>query len=194
MKDDTTYIVSGYMRTGTSMMMKALEAGGLEAKYDPNRSNLNKRHGDEFYTPNIGGYYELNRKDYLTYGFPRGYEGKLIKVMGRGVWSMVAGNYKIVYMQRDYEEIRQSYEAFFNQPLPISKDNLSQLILDTMELMKIRSDIEVLSIDYRWAVNSPVAVFKMLKGWGWPINVDKAVNIVDPKQYRFKLEDLTIGI
>ena len=57
------YIVSGFMRTGTSMMMKALEAGGLEAAYQQSREAMRKRYADEHYDPNVGGRYELRRRD-----------------------------------------------------------------------------------------------------------------------------------
>ena len=40
------YVVTGYMRTGTSMMMQCLQAGGLEAVYSPAREGMNERHGE----------------------------------------------------------------------------------------------------------------------------------------------------
>ena len=49
------FIVSGFMRTGTSMMMKCLEAGGLEAVFNPTRERMNKDFGDEHDQPNEGG-------------------------------------------------------------------------------------------------------------------------------------------
>ena len=75
-KDKTLYVVSGFMRTGTSMMMKALEAGGLEACYRQSREEMRLRFADEHYDPNVGGLYELEREDYREKGFPRKYEGK----------------------------------------------------------------------------------------------------------------------
>ncbi len=51
------YLVSGDMRTGTSMMMQALEAGGLEAVYNENRDRMNQQYGDKDYQPNGGGFY-----------------------------------------------------------------------------------------------------------------------------------------
>ena len=84
-EDKTLYVVSGFMRTGTSMMMKALEAGGLDACYKQSREEMKNRYADEHYDPNIGGLYELERKDYQKPNFPRDYEGKLIKCLNKGI-------------------------------------------------------------------------------------------------------------
>ena len=50
--DNTIYVVSGLPRSGTSMMMKMLEAGGLSALTD------NIRRADD---DNLQGYYEFER-------------------------------------------------------------------------------------------------------------------------------------
>ena len=76
------YVVSGFMRTGTSMMMKALEAGGMDASYKQSRDVMKDHYADEYYNPNIGGLYELEKQDYQKWDFPRDYEGKLIKALG----------------------------------------------------------------------------------------------------------------
>jgi len=73
-------VVSGFMRTGTFMMMKALQAGGLDASYSQSRDTMKDRWKDEHYDPNIGGLYELNRKEYKQKNFPRQFDGRLIKV------------------------------------------------------------------------------------------------------------------
>ena len=106
------YIVAGSQRTGTSMMMQALMAGGLQADFDPSRDQMNAQYGDEDYKPNAGGFYELRKDQYHAVGFPRAHEGKLIKVLNEGVLKIAprsAGDpYRIVFMRRDAEEMRQS--------------------------------------------------------------------------------------
>jgi len=78
-KDKILYVVSGFMRTGTSMIMKALESGGLDAEYKQSRDEMKNRYSDKNYDPNIGGLYELERQDYMGLDFPNKYTGKLIK-------------------------------------------------------------------------------------------------------------------
>lgn len=203
--DKTLYVVSGFMRTGTSMMMKALEAGGLDAEYQQSRDVMKARFADEHYDPNIGGLYELERKDYLSPGFPKQYEGKLIKALnmeyqneGGVVKSMkvMPNGIRVVFMKRDPEEIRQSFDAFFGRQLPEEQiETLAQRWETCIERIENRKD--VLSLDvfwYRDVVRKPEKYFKKLKETGWPIDVKKAVSVVDPKYMRFKKEKLTKGV
>ena len=189
------YVVSGFMRTGTSMMMRALEAGGLEASYKADRDKMKNHFSDAHYDANIGGLYELERQDYKDPNFPRSYEGKLIKALNIGVPRMVVmpKGIRVVFMRRDKEEIRQSYDAFFGQQINV--ENLDERMERTIETIKNRKD--VLSCDIYWfreVIDKPYEHFVELKRHHWPIDVDKCVDMVDPKYCRFKLEKLTVGI
>jgi len=188
------YIVSGYMRTGTSMMMRALEAGGLDAVKNPTREKMNDQYGDKDYKPNPGGFYELQRREYMQFGFPRMYEGKLIKCLHGGLWRMVVGDYKIVFMMRDTEEIRQSYEAFFGNKLPPTFEKYEEIMQDSIDMLKNRLDTQIDVFQYREVIKDPMKHFNTLKNQGWPIDTDKAISVIDPSLLRFKREDLTIGI
>lgn len=184
---ETTYIVSGYMRTGTSMMMKCImEASDLEACYDEEREFLNERYGDDYYLPNPGGFFELARKKVLRIGFPRDFQGKLIKVLYGELMSLVAGDYKIVFMMRDKEEIRQSYETFFKMGSPQSLEHYDELMKDTIERAAIRRDVDIVQFNYSDVINHPKQKFQTLYDHGWPINVRKAATLVDPQLYRFR--------
>lgn len=188
------YVVSGFMRSGTSMMMRALEAGGLEAAFAPERDEMNERFGDEDYQPNPGGFYELNRREYREHGFPRKYEGKLIKCLWGGLPRFVVGAYQIVFMLRDPEEIRQSFESFFNQPAPPMLTTYDEQMQDAIDLLRNRRDTTVCVLQYRDVIADPVSAFEQLLGSGWPIDVEQAAAVVDPELCRFRLEELTVGI
>jgi hypothetical protein len=190
----TTYFVSGYMRTGTSMMMKALEAGGLDAVHNTSRNALNDRHGDEHYTPNGGGFYELSRREYMQPGFPRMYSDRLIKFLVGGICRIVAGNYKIVFMRRDPEEMRQSYQAFFNDEPALVGDAYVAASDDAIGILEQRRDVNLIVFDYRDVVRHPLEAFNRLKIEGWPIDAVKAAAVVNPKLCRFKLESLQVGV
>jgi len=196
MKDKTVYVVSGFMRTGTSMMMKALEAGGMVASYRQSRDVMKNRFADEHYDPNIGGLYELELKDYREFGFPRKYCGKLIKALNQGVPRMATmkDGIRVVFMKRNLEEIRQSYDAFFGRQLQ-DVVKLEEMMNDITDRIRNRKD--VLSLDifwYRDVVENPLKYFKILKDKGWDIDYKKSATIVDPKYYRYKLEELTVGV
>lgn len=196
MEDKTLYVVSGFMRTGTSMMMKALEAGGLDSEYKQSRDEMKERFADEHYNPNIGGLYELEKVDYLQPTFPQKYKGKLIKGLNRCVSNMAVmpDGIRVIFMMRDPEEIRQSYEAFFGQSLS-NITNYERNMKIYINQIKNRKD--VLSIHvfrYRDVINNPLKYFKILEKTGWKINSERCVQVIDEKYCRFKKEILTKGI
>lgn len=188
------YVVSGYMRTGTSMMMQGLEAGGLEAAFNPIRDKMNDQYGDEHYKPNPGGFYEFHRKEFKQYGFPRMYPGKLIKCLFGGLWKFPVDDYKIVFMMRDPEEIRQSFEAFFGNKMSGLPEKYSTIMQDAIDMLNNRKDTALDVFQYREVVTDSLKHFSLLAEHGWPIDVQKAVDTVNPKLCRFRREILTDGI
>ena len=196
MEDKTLYAVSGFMRTGTSMMMRALEAGGLEACYQQSRDVMKDRFADEHYDPNVGGLYELERQDYRAWGFPRPYAGKLVKALNMGVprMAVMPDGIRVVFMRRDPEEIRQSYLAFFDKRLQ-GVPHLDRNMQDVIQRIENRKD--VLSLDvfwYREVVERPLEHFAALRDRGWPIDPRSSAATVDPALCRFKIENLTVGV
>ncbi len=195
---DTTYIVSGFMRSGTSMMMQALSRGGLVPDFCPSRDGLNIKHGDSDYLPNAHGFYELSREQYQSPDFPSAHSGKLIKALHGRVVNLVPGKYFVIFMLRDSEEIRQSYEAFFSgrrAPLFVrSRSCYLQAMRSAIGILSDRSDCEVCEIDYSSVVFDPMPFFQSLADRGLPIDPVVASSVVDSNLYRFRRERLTLGI
>ena len=193
-----THLVSGYMRSGTSMMMGALIAGGMEPFFDPSRDRLNEAFGDDEYRPNPA-YYEPTGEQIRTLGFPRQYAGKLLKILYGGVAEMapLPDGYRVVFMWRDPEEIRQSYEGFFHPRkapawLPEGYEERMRLALDHLHNRKdVRS---VTELHYRDVVEDPETAFRALRDAGWPVDVVAAAAHVDPSLCRYRLEALEVGI
>jgi len=177
------------------MMMQALEAGGLDAAYDEIRNQMNTKWGDEDYKPNAGGFYELHGKRYAELGFPQKYEGRLIKCLFAGIPKLAKGNYKIIFMTRDPEEIRQSYEGFFSKPPPGRiLEKYPKMIGYITDIMDVREDMDYILMRYRDVIKNPLGAFQKLKDFGFPIDVKKSASIVDPELCRFKIEELEVGI
>lgn len=190
------YVISGFMRSGTSMMMKALEAGGMEACYRQSRDEMKNRFADEHYDPNIGGLYELERKDYLKPDFPRGYEGKLIKALqlGPGRMKVMPGGIKVVFMRRDAEEQRQSYDAFFGQDAYTAK-GIEERVKDSLDAIYNRRDTTCLELWYANVIEHPRESMERVQTFfGADLDIDAAVSVVDPQYYRFRLDELEVGI
>lgn len=188
------YIVSGYMRTGTSMMMQCLSKGGLTPVFNPARNKMNDDYGDDYYSPNIGGFYELAKRQYRHPDFPLMYDGKLIKLLIGGLYSLNVHEYRVVFMKRNPEEIRQSYEAFFGRVAARVEEMAKHYDKHTNRAIKSlenRRDIKSLDIfQYREVVNEPLKHFKKLKESGWEIDPEAAASEVDPKLCRFRVENL----
>ncbi|HEC89870.1 MAG TPA: nucleotide pyrophosphatase, partial [Thermoplasmatales archaeon] len=100
------YIVSGLERSGTSMLMQALYAGGFPIAFDESRKP------DE---NNPKGYFELeggkiiNRLMEGAFPFEK-YRGIFIKITAYGLKFLPTGRYKVIYSERDIEEILDSME------------------------------------------------------------------------------------
>ncbi len=186
-----TYIVSGYMRCGTSMMMEALIAGGMDASYSKVRAKrMNDKWGDEDkvhgYQPNKE-YYELDPADYKALNFPHDHEGKLIKCLWRGAAVMNNGQYRCIFMRRPRIEIERSLMAFFGRVAdPVkhlafdeSIDNVVAVIRDR------RSFISVDEVWYADILNAPGSVFERLANNGWPIDPIKAASVPNHAKKRY---------
>lgn len=193
---DTLYIVSGYMRSGTSMMMRALEAGGMETVSRESREEFRRKFSDDKYDPNEGGLFELSQEDLKAADFPQKFKGKLIKcLVGGPLFKMcVMPQIKIIFMRRDPEEIRQSFQAFFNQSMFIPEKSFTDYMEKVVAVLRNRRDTEVVVLNYREVVENPVKYFAELKEQGWPIDPEKSALVVNPKLHRFRKENITPGI
>jgi hypothetical protein len=172
----TIYIVSGIIRSGTSMMMAALEAGGLEVVRLPERQT------DQY---NPSGIYQLPQKELNTPDFPAHLDGKLIKVLHRQLSKVgPTDGISIVFMRRGAEESEQSARAFLRMPPPTTFE-AENIIFDKI-IAEFIARPDVISADifqYADVINSPLMHFEILKTHGWPIDTELCAKI--PKvQYR----------
>ena len=171
-----TYIVSGFMRSGTSMMMRALIAGGLTPAYDKGIDiELNETEA------NPNGFYELSMEEYLDPTFPKAYEGKVIKCLWKGALELIEGNYKMIFMVRDPEEIRKSFERCFEGDPPLYLDKYREKMGEAIEALNYNSDIDLVVFNYWRVIEDPLSAFNLLKARGWPIDINKCVSIIEPR-------------
>ena len=176
------YIVSGLERSGTSLMMQVLEAGGVPVAYNGSRpADVN----------NPRGYYELEGgkviRKLMEGHFPLGdYEGKFIKITAFGLKFLPRGSYKVVYMLRDMEEVLDSTEkmdpAFEREKEGPVLDKLNQVCL---HLLANRPDISYMLVNYTDLVfESEREIARVGSFLGQPLNREKALGVVDPELYR----------
>ena len=97
-------VVSGLPRSGTSMMMKMLEAGGVPVWLDGIRAADDQ---------NPRGYYELERVKELDKGLDKTWvregRGRAMKVISSLLKHLpTTNNYRVVFIQRDLSEVLAS--------------------------------------------------------------------------------------
>lgn len=180
------HIVSGFLRSYTTMMMHCLEAGGLSPVFDAERDQWAVEHGEV----NPGNSLrEITNETYQRMlAEPREFDGKLVKVLSKyGYLKLPEWPCRVVLMTRHPEEIRQSFHRVFGKPLLFGDEEGNQVPLTDQLYEHIikgaMADLVVQGIDFTLvrgdnAVENPLTVFGYLKENGWPIDVEKAAAVV----------------
>ena len=181
-------IVSGLPRSGTSMMMKMLDAGGIPPLTDEIR---------EPDADNPKGYYEYERVKKLDKGDTAWMEkaqGKSVKVISALLKHLPEGcQYKVIFMQRRIEEILASQ----NQMLirrgeatdAVSDDKLADVLdrhLAQVETwLSDQPNVDVLYVSYNEALETPLEQAQRIKQFlSKTLDVEEMVGVVDQALYR----------
>jgi Sulfotransferase domain len=180
-------VVSGLPRSGTSMAMKMLEAGGLSVVTDGRRS------ADE---DNPKGYYEDERvKDLYREGdkaWLRDARGKVVKIISFLLKSLPAdNNYQVLFMHRNPREIVASQNKMLvrrgernDTPDERAVDLLEEQVRDARFFLR-RRQFEALELNYGEMLKEarPQAL-RIAEFLGRPLDVDKMAQVVDVQLYR----------
>lgn len=106
--NDVITVVSGLPRSGTSLMMQMLDAGGLAPLTDGLReADLN----------NPRGYYELEKAKQLKEdsSWLADAQGKAVKIISMLLYDLPRGHeYDIIFMTRDMDEVLASQRAMLD--------------------------------------------------------------------------------
>ncbi|HEY5574771.1 MAG TPA: sulfotransferase [Anaerolineales bacterium] len=181
-------IVSGLPRSGTSMMMKMLEAGGLPPLTDEIRT------ADK---DNPKGYYEFERVKKM----PDGDKAWMVEARGKSVKVISAllehlppeYSYKIIFMRRNMTEILASQKKMLiRQGKPTDKVSDEELAkMYEKHLAKVQAwlatqpNVSTLDVDYNMLLENPRQYLEQIQQFlGTPLNVDNMGNVVDPALYR----------
>ena len=178
----TTYIVAGWPRSGTSREIEALIAGGMTAVWNPHRSKAARWASTMDFKVN-DDLYELSSKQYGAAGFPRAYEGKLIKVLGENILRVVPGQYKVVFLTRKPTSIGESYLTAFGRPIDV--EDYHERVANLLGTLALRHDMDIHVADFDNVTADPMQHFTNLRDFDWPVGVGKAASVIDPKKVRF---------
>ena len=151
-------VVSGLPRSGTSMAMKMLDAGGLAVVTD------NVRAADE---DNPKGYYEDERVKDLARSSERAWlrdaRGKSIKIISFLLKDLPAdNNYRVLFMERDLSEVLASQQKMLTHRGEDSATEDARMRDDFVEhlrhvkfMLGYRRHFDVLYVGYRNVLEHP---------------------------------------
>jgi len=180
-------IVSGLPRSGTSLLMKMLEAGGLPALTDETRE------ADE---DNPKGYYEFERVKKLKEGssWLDQAEGKALKVISMLLYDLPTDReYKVIFMERKMEEILASQAAMLARrgesgggPSDEEMTRHYEKHLEKLaRWLEEQRHLHVMRCSYNEMVADPRAgAEKVAEFLGLDLDVDGMVKAVEPSLYR----------
>lgn len=183
-------VVSGLPRSGTSMAMKMLHAGGLEVVTD------GLRQADE---SNPNGYFELEAvKDLEKNGntaWLKDARGKAVKIISLLLTVLPEDHdYRVVFMQRDLNEVLASQNRMLVQrgETPGTPEEDARLrqhyekhLAKVHRFLGNRRCFSVLRVDYRSVLERPLVEAARIDAFvGGGLDVDRMAAVGDPALYR----------
>lgn len=183
--------VSGLPRSGTSMMMQMLVAGGMDAFTDK------KRKPDE---SNPKGYFEheaikkLNRDSRVL----KEVGNKVVKIISHLLINLPSRyTYKVIFMTRELEEVLASQHIMLEKNKKIKPKtyavSLKNSFLKNLNRVKVWAkknyNVEILYVNYTDVLNNPKTEIARIKNF-LDKNLDEKqmIQVVDKSLYRNKLK------
>lgn len=180
-------IVSGLPRSGTSMMMRMLETGGLPVLIDEIRT------ADD---DNPNGYYEFEavKQTKEDASWLEDSEGKVVKMVYRLLYDLPEDRtYYVLFMGRDLDEVLSSQRVMLERNGTgndgISDDQMRMMF--QMEIDKFfkwiadRPSFKMIRVDYNALMQDPAAeLTKVNEFLGGGLDVEAMAATVDKSLYR----------
>ena len=184
-------IVSGLPRSGTSLMMQMLAAGGMPVVSD------GERKAD---TDNPKGYLEWERIKQLPKdpSLIAEAEGKVVKVISQLILSLPDGHeYKIVFMQRPMPEVLKSQDEMLKRRGTYEPGGNSSAmgelfqrhLIEVNRWLTAKANTKVYRIHYHRVLREPQAVAEEVAAFlGVPLDIKAMVGQVDGSLYRNRMK------
>jgi hypothetical protein len=185
---ESIIVVSGLPRSGTSMAMRMLAAGGVPLVMDGIRT------ADE---DNPNGYFEDERVKNLAQNLDKKWlqdaRGKAIKIIAALLENVPdANNYKLVFMRRNLHEVLASQAKMLarrGEPAGPGDDKLLEFFEQHLKRVlagtRARPCFEVCELEYKQVVEDPRPnALRLQEFLGRPLDVDAMARAVDPALFR----------
>jgi hypothetical protein len=181
-------VVSGLPRSGTSMLMRMLDAGGIP----PLTDHLRAADDD-----NPRGYYEFEPVKKLREGdtswLPQA-QGKAVKVISALLTYLPAGYaYRVLFIQRALPEILASQRKMLihrgEDPDKVSDAEMAvyfeKHLAQVTAWLAEQPNIATLYVDYNAMLKDPAPFVEQINAFlGGGLDVEKMIGVVDPTLYR----------
>jgi hypothetical protein len=180
-------IVSGLPRSGTSLMMSMLEAGGMDVLTDHIRTP------DE---DNPKGYYEFERVRQIEHdqAWLVDAKGRAVKMIAELLKYLPPGyTYKVIFMRRTMKEILASQKRMLvrrGEPAEKVSDEemaaMFQRYLNRVEAwLANQPNIEVMYVSYNRLLDGPtVQLDNVSQFLGGALDVEQMIRVIEPSLYR----------
>ncbi len=191
---DDVIVVSGLPRSGTSMMMKMLDAAALPIMTD------NERAADE---DNPKGYFEYARvkdlKDEADKSWVREARGQVLKVISHLLETLPDENfYRVILVRRDFDEIIASQNKMLerrgeeNQAADSTvKEAYIRHLVDIRYMVRRRPNFEMIEVQFMQAMEAPrIFATDVNKFLGGNLDVESMMAVVDLELYRNRKRDV----
>ena len=180
-------VVSGLPRSGTSMAMKMLEAGGLEITTDGER---------EADVDNPRGYYEDERVKDLAKATDKSWlrasRGRAVKVISFLLKDLPPNlNYKVIFIRRDLSEVLASQRKMLDRRGE-TDETTDERMVDLWQdqlwranyLLRHAPQFEWVELEYREALRDPGAAAARIAELVDGLDERAMAGVVDPALYR----------
>jgi LPS sulfotransferase NodH len=178
-------IVSGLPRSGTSLMMQMLEAGGMSILTDF------KREPD---VDNPRGYFEWEPAKLLPKepNLIDEAEGKAVKVVSQLLLSLPTGrDYRVIFMERPLSEVLASQDRMLaHRGTKVSAESAALVnafhdhMLEVVAWLEERPQIPVHRVGYRRLIRDPVGIAASVRAFlGLDLNAGSMALRVNPGLY-----------
>jgi hypothetical protein len=184
-------IVSGLPRSGTSLMMQMLDAGGLPVLSDGER----KADAD-----NPKGYLEWERIKQLPKdpSLIAEAEGKVVKVISQLILSLPSDHeYRVILMQRPLPEVLKSQEEMLrrrgnadsNTGTSAIEEAFQRHLIEVNKWLAGKENVQVSRVHYHRVLREPKTVASEIAAFlGIPLDIEAMVMQVDGSLYRNRMK------
>jgi hypothetical protein len=182
------YVVTGFPRSGTSMMMRCLQFAGIEPVVSASREAAMSHRNRGDYAANPYGFFEAEERDALRVGFLESIEdNRCIKLLPTSLTCLPVRPTVVIWMRRDPAEIRRSYERTFpkedfDAKFPAWPRTHDVQLQSIRPILRDRRSIELYEVHYAEVISNPLRALLAL-----PINFEMASLAVDSSLYRNKV-------